>query len=186
MKNKLKNRSFVIVAIIVLVTGIILVQKRQYIISRALTPSSTGEVTVETTTTDAGYEKIRLLFRTGSDLNNIEAISTVSLKMSLPNVKNVLVTNEFGDEIYSIQVNEQLVNGGEWVFPVNHVFYEEGEMVVEFSAVNTSVSGYSSIEHEELATFYLKGVANRAVKFAFDEEMSNLYSKRRPVTDIWE
>jgi hypothetical protein len=112
-------------------------------------------------------------------------MSTLAFRLKLNSNKDVQVVNEKGEAASSLIPDIGLVAGGDWDFPLNKISSENGETVFDFMAVNKNLDGYSSYEYKNLATFYLKGVREEDLKFEFDESFSEMLSKSRPVTNIW-
>lgn len=186
-----RNKSFILlfILLVILLLGYTLVKARVFLASLALTPDMVGDVIVISEPLDGGLTKVELRFRTGTNKENVEPISTLSMKLSvssadLGDIK--LVTYE-GNEVNEITPNEELVNLSEWKFSVNTVERKEKEIVINFAGTDVTKDGFASDTYKTVASFYLSGVkAKENLQFTFDEPFSQMFSKRRPVTDIWE
>jgi len=178
-----RNFIFLFVALVIFFLGFTFAKTRVYLASLALTPSSAGDVIVVSEVQDNGLTKVELRIRTGTNKKDV----AVRLSVSSADSSNIKLVNKDGGATSNITPNEELVSTGYWQFPTNRTETKEGEIVVDFAAVNVTKDGYSSKTYENIASFYLTGVKSKDnLQFKFDENLSQMFSKRRPVTDIWE
>lgn len=169
------------------VLGLVFLGRRNYFASLALTPASTGDVRVFAENSTGNLTKVELRFKTGPE-NSTETISTIAfrLKISSDNLPDLKVTDDKGNEVFGISPSQELVDTGNWEFPVNRFEEKDGNLFVELAAVYKDKNGYKTSDYKTLATFYLSGVDDKnLLDFEFDKEMTEMFSKRRPVTDIW-
>lgn len=187
-QSSLRRTFFVAIILLGLVAGSMLIKRTYYLASLALTPSSVGDVDVRLDDASGGLTKVTIYFRTGTNDENTEAISTTSfrLNVSSDNMRELSVVDQDGNDASTLVSEKELESTGQWKFPVNSV-KKEDKIIADFAAVDESLEGYSSSEYKPLASFYLKGVGFRdSLQIQFDKDTSVMYSKRRPVTDIWE
>jgi hypothetical protein len=187
--NSMARLLFLAIVLLGIITGFFLARKSQYFASLALTPPSIGEVKMISEEDLGGITKVNLVFRTGVNQNEVEPISVISLRFRAPllNARGIQVVDEDGEETLFINPNQELIDSGEWEFPVNKIEIGEDELIIDFAAVYTEKDGYASYDYKSLATFDLKGVGSTDVfSFEFDRQLSAIYSKRRPVTNIWD
>jgi hypothetical protein len=170
-------------------SGFLLVKNTQLLSSSALTPSSVGNVDVIVGEPKDGISRVDLKFKTGLEDGQSEAISTLAFTLNVKS-KSGSTIGMVDQEGLSV---EKMVPGGNissenhWEIPVNEIVNVENGFAVDFMAVNTDKDGYNSTMPEVLVSFYVKGIGERNdLSLDFDKGISVMYSKRRPVTDIWE
>ena len=168
--------------------GYLLLRNRTYVLSSALTPKSVGSVDVSKSEVTNGLVPVDLLFRTGSGDTNVEAVSTITLRLKVTSKSKAVlaITDQDGNLVTALTPSANLSESNDWKFPVNTITSESQEQITEFAAVNTSLLGYSSFNSERLATFYVRGAdSTDDLNLEFDNNSSFMFSKRRPVTNIW-
>lgn len=180
---------FLSIILVILSVGFILGKVNLYIASLSLIPQPLGDVILISEAQENGLIKVGLRFRTGTDETDVEAVSTLATRLILSSSDqaNIELVDKDGKEIDNIVPNEEFATLQEWKFPVNRFEKREKELVVDFAAVDMSQGGYSTHTYKSLASFYLSGLKNKEkLQFRFDSDLSQMFSKRRPVTDIWE
>ena len=182
------NKLVIIVLLLAMMAGFVLIKRSLYFDSLALTPSSVGDVKVVVEEgSRADVSKVKIRFRTGINQQNLEPISIVAFRLSTPLANaGTQIIDEEGKELLQIIPEKGIVDFESWEFPVNKVETKDGRLIIDFAAVNKTTEGYSTSTYETLATFNLAGVERDTLVFEFDKELSTMYSKRRPVTNIWE
>lgn len=183
----ISNKLLITILLLGMIAGFVLIKRNLYFASLALTPSSVGDVKVVVEEgSRAEVSKVKIRFRTGINPENLEPISIVAFRLSTPlaNVSTQIIDEE-GKELLQITPEKGIDDFESWEFPVNKVETKDGRLIIDFAAVNKTTQGYSTSTYETLATFNLAGVEKEALVFEFDEELSTMYSKRRPVTNIW-
>lgn len=185
---KIRKILLIVFVLLAMLSGFFLIRRNQYIASLALTPSSVGDVKVvveEGSRPDTS--KVKITFRTGISPEISEPISIVAFRLSTPLANaGTQIVDEEGRQLSQITPDAQLLDSENWEFPVNNFEIKDGKLIVDFSAVNKTSVGYSSSSYQPLATFNLAGVERDALDFEFDKELSVMYSKQRPVTNIWQ
>ena len=182
------NYKSLIFLFLIIFLGLLLMGRKTYFASLSLTPASTGDVKVVTESTGNNLTKVDLSFKTGP-ADSMESISTIAfrLKISAENQSKLKITDNNGTEVTSISSNQELIDTGNWAFPVNKFEDKDGNLLVDFVGVCEDKLGYKTSDDKLLATFYIAGVENKNnLLFVFDRKASEMFSKRRPVTDIWE
>lgn len=185
MNKDLKNKLMIAVGIVGIAVLLVFFKGRQIRLSRALTPSKVGDIKIETEVVESGMQKAKIYFRTGTNIENAEVISTIILKIVATGSDDLILVDEEEHEIANIEPSESLHGSGEWIFPVNQISYSDEGVVIEFAAVNITPQGYKAGGYSELGSFLFSGSGESPVSFNFDRESSHIYSKGRPVTDIW-
>lgn len=177
--RKFKNLIFIAVILVGVVTGLALARKSYFLSTLALTPSSLADVRYQMDDADGGLKKVTLSFKTGNE-DKSEAMSTIAVRL----MAKSQILNSSGKNVTEIVADEIINSSENWKTVVNQV-YEEGEAeVVEFLIVNTDKEGFSTADYVDFASFYVDD--KTGVSFSFDGDYSQIYSKRRPVTDIWQ
>ena len=188
-RSRMQKLILLMIAVLVLSFGFYLVRNRIYLASLSLTPASVGDVIVVTEPVENDLTKVDIRFRTGSNSVNKELISTISfrLKVTTYDIGSIDFVDKDSASSDELVPNQELMESDLWQFPVNNVEKSDGEIIIDFAGVNKTIEGYSSDTYENLASFYLTGVKSKDnLQFKFDENLSQMFSKRRPVTDIWE
>lgn len=185
---KIRKILLIVFVLLTIIAGFSLIRRSLYISSLALTPSSVGDVRLEVVEgSRPDIARVKIIFRTGIDQQNLEPISIVTFRLSTPlSSVSAQIIDDAGRQLSQITPDAQLLDSENWEFPVNNFEIKDGKLIVDFSAVNKTTEGYSSFSYETLATFSLVGVERETLDFEFDRELSTMYSKRRPVTNIWQ
>jgi len=192
MRGKSSN-LFKLMAIFVIavaaISGFYLVGRSQFLSTKALTPASLGSVTTQVFDPQNGITKVDVTFKTGINSDETETVSTIAFRLSASSKsgQKLQLVDKDGNNTQNISIGENSLEKNDWLYPVDRLEEKDNGLLIDFSAVNKSKSGYSNSVPENLATFYLKGVDNKNnLNLSFDKDLSAMYSKRRPVTNIWE
>src|SRR3989344_3153367 len=176
------------VLVIGVIAGFNLIKRTAFLSTSALTPASVG--LVETAVKDPvnGIYPVDINLRTGTSETNIEAISTVALKFTVSSKtgSTISLTDQDGNLVSEMTPGANFSQNSDFSFPVNKIDTTEKNIEAEFVSVNTSLNGYSTFNSERLMTFYVKGANSKEeIEIEFNKDVSSMFSKRRPVTNIW-
>jgi hypothetical protein len=128
--------------------------------------------------------KVNLSMTTGgANISSISMRITASLDNSQPEVQ---VVDSQAQPISTIQLNSDLLLSGSWSFPVNTITQQNGQLTIDFSAVNTEPLGYSNINYINLGSFYLLGsaITTNPVVFTFDTSQTKMLNKNDPPQNV--
>ena len=174
-----------------LLAALILIPKRQELREKAKVPEKTGSLAISPTydSTQTYVERLEIRFRTGDDQKKAQKVSSLSFRLIYPTIGNsefvvVGVDNDIQEEIVA---NKVLENSSEWLFPINRVTGSNGELYIDFAAINTNPSGYTAQDYVNIATIYLqKGtfLKNDLTKLRFDSAKTQMFTKNSPVGNI--
>jgi hypothetical protein len=149
--------------------------------------SAQGQIRMETSGAASFYIgeifPVKLSFNTG-----LAAISSLSFRITYPysgSTPELQVVDSSGNPINSLTPDSALASSGSWSFPVKSVTTSGGTVTMDFSAVNTDTSGYTSSSFVPLTTIYFK--VNRApasIVLAFDSDETMMMTKTEPITNI--
>lgn len=195
MKNKINTEGSALMKVLILTvivaglfTAYSLVRRSAFLSTNALVPKSVGGLDAVKSEAASGLVPIDLMLRTGSSESDVEAVSTVSLKVNITSksASQLTITDQDGNPVTLLTPGSQFSQSTDWKFPVNNILSESGKLTIEFAAVNTGLAGYSAYTSERLTTFYVKGADSAEdVDLQFDKNNSLILTKRRPVTNIW-
>lgn len=157
--------------------------------SELTTESSPSSLTINQSTATADGE---IFLQTSSNTYNIgetfpveiyfnpheKTISSVSMRISYPYLQTP-------EELKAIDVQpaSSLTSTGKWSFPVNKVYLQDNNVVIDLSAINSTVSGYSG-GNTHLATINFKANALSDNTLVFDPNETKMLTKSEPVTNI--
>jgi hypothetical protein len=183
MFAKIRKVFYVFFIVLGLVFGVILIQRTQELRKAAKLPSETADVIIRLGDFDADKKlvKAEILFRTGGDNSDLNAISTIALKI---NVGETFIFDENKKVAREIVPNKFFVESDIWEYPINRIEREDGNNYIKLAAVNIDFEGYSSSEYDVLGTFYLLADEAESAEFVLDENVSDIYTKNRPIADI--
>lgn len=184
------RRYYIFIIFLGVLVGLTLVRRDQYMRSLAQTPADVGTVKVLTEKLEGkeNVSRINVMFRTGTAQDEVEAISSLAMRIYVKgqDSANLQIVDKGANESDKIEISSELPVG-EWRFPVNFVTKNEDGIVIDFAAINITKDGYLSSEYKKLATFYIKNDKEESdFELTFDNELSFMYSKRRPTTNIWD
>ena len=184
------RRYYIFIIFLGVLVGLTLVRRDQYMRSLAQTPADVGTVKVLTEKLEGkeNVSRINVMFRTGTAQDEVEAISSLAMRIYVKgqDSANLQIVDKNANESDKIEISSELPVG-EWRFPVNFVTKNEDGIVIDFAAINITKDGYLSSEYRKLATFYIKNDKEESdFDLTFDNELSFMYSKRRPTTNIWD
>lgn len=184
------RRYYIFIIFLGVLVGLTLVRRDQYMRSLAQTPADVGTVKVLTEKLEGkeNVSRINVMFRTGTAQDEVEAISSLAMRIYVKgqDSANLQIVDKNANESDKIEISSELPVG-EWRFPVNFVTKNEDGIVIDFAAINITKDGYLSSEYKKLATFYIKNDKEESdFELTFDNELSFMYSKRRPTTNIWD
>lgn len=171
MSGKTGKIILSIVGLIFLVAGagvgVYLVQQQQLLQKKAVVPGGTADILLSPQSQSANVgDTIPVDIRVNS--NNI-AVSTLNVRLMFPNddVLNYPV---------SIIPNQTLINDHQWRFDTNS--YESGgNIIIDISAFNTSIEGYTANGDVTYATIQLVGKGNGTASLQFDPGNTLLLEK---------
>lgn len=172
-----------ILLIIGLVVAGLLVTRRQLFSNRAFTP---GPVTssdnlflspVYGSAIVGDIIPVTIKFRSPIDLatNNPVAITSIALKATFP-TSGIQVVDALGNPT----AQAYPANLPDWAFPIKSVTTASGIATLEFAAVNTAVTGFTSLSDTTLATLYLKVASLPPSNFlviSLDKTEAQMYPK---------
>src|SRR3989344_7083115 len=184
------RKYYIFIIFLGVLVGLTLVRRDQYMRSLAQTPADVGTVKVLTEKLEGkeNVSRINVMFRTGTAQHEVEAISSLAMRIYVKgqDSANLQIVDKGANESDKIEISSELPVG-EWRFPVNFVTKNEDGIVIDFAAINITKDGYLSSEYKKLATFYIKNDKEESdFELTFDNELSFMYSKRRPTTNIWD
>ncbi|KKQ85329.1 MAG: hypothetical protein UT08_C0007G0002 [Candidatus Woesebacteria bacterium GW2011_GWB1_38_8] len=184
------RRYYIFIIFLGVLVGLTLVRRDQYMRSLAQTPADVGTVKVLTEKLEGkeNVSRINVMFRTGTAQDKVEAISSLAMRIYIKgqDSASLQIVDKGANESDKIEISSELPVG-EWRFPVNFVTKNEDGIVIDFAAINITKDGYLSSEYRKLATFYIKNDKEESdFDLTFDNELSFMYSKRRPTTNIWD
>jgi hypothetical protein len=168
------------------VAGSFLVYQRQNFKTSQENRESLGSISFQKGDNIGDIKGIDLIFATG-DLNSGDKvkISSISVKADIGSVNQNL---EFVDGLQKttskMVVSENLLKSGEWSFPVNTAYEENGRYYLEFAAVNITPEGFSTIIPVKLGTLFIKTSAVEAPEISLVSGYTKMMSKNKPVIDI--
>ncbi len=183
----IKYLMIIVIAVSVL-GGLYGAGKSQFLASKAINPLTTGDVNLNINDLDNGITKVEVLFKTGKSETETELISSIAFRLNLSSKSNSKLTlvDKDGNNTDKLSTENSL-DGNDWIYPVNKSQEIDSGLIVDFSVLNKSKSGYSNFVAENLATFYVKGVTGGSdLNYTFDKDLSVMFSKRRPVSNIWQ
>lgn len=189
---KRKFKSSRILIFIFAVIGILvlssLAKRVQVLRSEASIPGNIGEVKASVQQAEGDLQKVSLSFHTGQDEVSSEIISYLSIRMEIPTQGgSVMLTDADGVELQEIMVVEEFSDSQVWDVPVNKIVTDNEMLYVDFALVNLTKDGFKSNELKHFADFYIKkGVAPVEVVLSINKDYSFMYTKDRPVVNIWE
>jgi hypothetical protein len=189
--NKIKSYLVPILTLAVISLGLLgalgLSRQRQEIRKEAAVSGGGGKITLNPSSAikyPGQTFPVNINFRTGTTDANAVAVSSVSLRISYSYSG---ATPEL--DIIDVIPNLNLLNTGDWSFPVKTVTRASGKVILDLAAINTSFTGYKSSTDTPLATFNL--IVNRIpttnpITLSFDLSLSKMMTKADPPTDILE
>jgi hypothetical protein len=181
--NKWLKIALVVFVIYVLFTALGVIGKVKEYVSEASVSNNMAEVVLSRTLQN-NLMKNEIFLRTGNG-GESAAVSYIGFRLSLPD--GVTLTDKDGKTTDSpIIVTDEYKNSEFWQFPVNKINSIEDKVFVDFAAVNLSKEGFSAGDFVKIAEFYSRENDNQNVKFFLDSEYSFIYTKKRPVTNIWQ
>lgn len=189
---KRKTRKLRALVFLVALVGIFilwtLVKRVQVLRSDASIPGNIGEVKASAEQYEGDLQKVSLSFHTGVDEGNSEIVSYLGFRLEVPLEGGlVLLTNESGAQADEINVTEEFSDEDTWAVPVNKIYADENNLYVDFALVNLTKEGFKSHELVKFADFYVqKGVVPVEIELNVNKDFSFMYTKDRPVVNIWE
>jgi hypothetical protein len=151
-------------------------------------PSSEGEIFINpnlTTKSPGDIWTSTLRFRTGGN-PGAQAISGISIRLTYPYsgvTPELDVVDGAGSPTNSITPDPVLVASQDWAFSVNSVSRQNNIVMIDFAAVNTSITGFTSSSLVELATINFKAnsiPSGGQVVVAFDMTETKMMTKLNP------
>ena len=118
------------------------------------------------------------------------AISSVTWRISYPysgTTPELNVVDPIGTQATQIVPLTPFTGATDWTFSVNSVSRANGQVTIDFAAVNTSTAGYTSNVDVPMARIYFKANRLPAVnptQLTFDPLQTKMLSKTTPLTDI--
>lgn len=190
-KKNLLALSVVFVLAVGLVSSLFLVRRQQQIGKKAATAGGEGKITLNppsATIYPGQIFPVAVNFRTGS-VAPIKRISGVTFRITYPysgTTPELDVIDSTGNPANQIFPDSALILSGDWVFPIKSVTRTGTLVVIEFSAINTNISGYGSLTDAPLATIFLKAnrVTTSPIALAFDITETKMTTKLEPIADI--
>jgi len=163
---KRKFKSSRILIFILAVIGILvlssLAKRVQVLRSEASIPGNIGEVKASVEQVDTDLRKVSLSLHTGTDEENSEVVSYLSIRIEISlEGGSVMLTDANGVELQKIMVVEEFGDSEDWDIPVNKIVIDNEMLYVDFALVNLEV------------------VLN------INKDYSFMYTKDRPVVNIW-
>lgn len=176
----------VLLPFLVILFGLVLMGGRNYLASLSLTPATSGDMRIVKESVGKNIIRYKVEFKTGSD-DPTEGVSTISFRLKIidKDLNEINITDEKGAVVDKISPNLELESTDNWQFPVNRVEREDGNLFIDLAAVYKDKTGFVSSDYVSIAEFYLTGSELKDPRLEFDEAYSEMYSKRRPVTDVW-
>lgn len=112
----------------------------------------------------------------GANISSISMRITTQVTGTNPELS---IVDSQGNSISQLQLNNDLLITGDWVFPVNSISEQNGNITIEFSAINNSLTGYSNVNFVNLGTFYLLAnqVTESPIEFKFDNTQTLMLNK---------
>jgi len=188
---KRKFKSSRILIFILAVIGILvlssLAKRVQVLRSEASIPGNIGEVKASVEQVDTDLRKVSLSLHTGTDEENSEVVSYLSIRIEISlEGGSVMLTDANGVELQKIMVVEEFGDSEDWDIPVNKIVIDNEMLYVDFALVNLTKDGFQSNELKDFADFYIKkGVVPVEVVLNINKDYSFMYTKDRPVVNIW-
>lgn len=137
------------------------------------------------TETVGNLQKYSLFAKTGSSGEDSE-ISVLSLRLVDPAGNKLLDAD--GNTLDELGLAEEFTDTSEWKISVNKIYEGDGKTYLDLSMAKLGNVGYKTQDYALLGTFYVQ-VPKQGVKlpvFEISKDYSSAYSKKRPVTNIWD
>lgn len=169
-----------------LVVGTFLIYQNQKLRLKEGNREKLGSLVVQKGDNFGDVKTFNIVVSTG-DLNSGESVpvSSISVKLKVGDKgEKMAFVNERQEPFRKVVPAEKIADDGKWLFPVNTIYEEDGQNYVEFVAVTTDISGYSTLTPMKLGTIYVK---TSSVNFPVVEvlkEYTKLMSKVKPVVNI--
>jgi len=120
-------------------------------------------------------------FRPYSIVDQAKPISSLTIELIFPETYGDFdIVDVNGNPTDTIEPNENLLNTGNWAFPVRSVIRENGKIRIELAAINLSTEGYQSTDLVSIARFYLKTYEqpeNGKIPIYYNEESTTMIAK---------
>ncbi len=187
-RSKYSRMFLVVIALVVIIVLWGLIKRVQVLRSEASIPGNIGEVKASVERVDTDLQRVSFSFHTGVDEEDSEIVSYLSIRIEIPLAGGlVLLTDETGLQTHEVIVAEEFINEDNWNVLVNKI-HADGEMLyVDFALVNLTKDGFKSNELKHFADFYIKkGVVPVEITLNVNKDYSFMYTKDRPVVNIWE
>jgi hypothetical protein len=121
--------------------------------------------------------------RSGLESETVAA-SVISIRAEIP--QGFEVVDDEGEPAETVMIEEALANSDDWEFPVKLIMKGDDGSILEIVAVNVTKEGFSSSQYIKLASVYMKNTGiSDTFNFRLDKDYSAIFSKKRPVTNIW-
>jgi hypothetical protein len=183
------NRQQIIAVILIgigLFAGSFLVHHNQKLRSRSEDLGELGSVSFERGGSFGDIKTLNLIISTGDlESGNEALISSISIKAKLGDTNaDLSFVNDLQESSSEMVPSRSFAKSGEWLFPVNTIYKEEGQYYLELVAVNTSPGGFSSIAPVKLGSIFVKSSSVGIPKAIIVKEYTKMMSKQKPVIDI--
>jgi hypothetical protein len=179
MKRRYPALLTVVFLAVFLSVGVVSVRRNLYLQSSALTPASVGNLRLNEAT-DGVFTRLDIQIRIDSDSGKSEEVSTVAVRLSIP--EGLTPVDAEGKKLTAVLPNEDLEDF--WEFPVNSIQSGEGATTVDIAALYVNPLGFANSSYTTLASFYFKKEGAGDSGIEFDPDFTQIFSKRRPVTDV--
>jgi len=174
------------VLVVGVAVGVLLLQSNQTYFNRAAVPTGVGRVWLEPSGGEIRVgerQKVDIYFTTGEG-SNAYPISAITLRMYVDNTDSAVNVVDENGEFGSLIINPDLLNTGNFVFPINEYSEENGYMTIDFALVDTTITGYKASEPQLMASFYVEADEAGMATFTIDNVESKMLTKADPPDDI--
>lgn len=182
--------SKLLIFIIVLASILVLsnlVKRVRVLRSEASIPGNIGMVTADVSE-EGDLKKVSLSFHTGQDENASEVISYLGFRLEIlsESISGFELVDAEGAELEGVMVTNEFTDADIWNTPVNKIVFGNDKVIIDFAMVNLTKDGFKSNELKHFADFYLKKGISLEVAVNVNGDYSYMYTKDRPVVNIWE
>ncbi|MBN1168901.1 hypothetical protein JXA63_03335 [Candidatus Woesebacteria bacterium] len=136
-----------------------------------------------------GFDNLKavdLVVSTGDPVSGYEtSISSISIKAKIGDPdEEFSFVNNLSKPVEGIVIDDTIEKTGDWTFPLNKIFKKDGQYYLEFIAVNTAGSGFSSLVPVRIGTIFIESSVVEAPKITIVSKYTKMMSKGKPVIDI--
>ncbi|CAN5331446.1 hypothetical protein BH10PAT1_BH10PAT1_0160 [soil metagenome] len=187
MKKYLLTVLILLILSVGLVVALFLVRQNQALKEHASSPTGQGTITLAPASVT---HYVGETFPTTIKINTASsAISSLAFRISYPYSGSnpaLEIVDSNGNVSNQIFPDSSLSSSGNWSFPIKSVTRANGVVIIDFAAINTTLTGFSASSDTAIATIYFKATAaanTNPIVLSFDPAQSQMQTKSN-TTDI--